>query len=301
MGFGRDLQAPISACLMALVLLWQPSSAAAKTSGLSTLGACPSAGTESAQVASVDGRLDLALRDGRSLHLVGLDPVQATPDNPDFPDHAKAVLAQLLGRGISFLPLSAVPDRWARIPAFGFFLDGPAGEPAGVAEFLLAKGFARHMPTPESHACAEIFRGAEEKARAGQVGLWHDPYYAILAATNRAAFTDKAATNVIVEGRLVDVTSNHYRTSLEFAPRRDYGFTVTILQRNVAIFEQSGLHFRALIGRTLRVRGLLDLRFGPQIEAASADDIEVIAGGQNEGGVVRQSETNPAVPSTKQP
>lgn len=72
------------------------------------------------------------------------------------------------------------------------------------------------------------------------------------------------------------------RTNLQFAPRHDRAFSVTILQRNVKIFEQAGFDFHALIGRRLRVRGLLDLRFGPQIEISSADEIELIPEAQDD-------------------
>jgi endonuclease YncB( thermonuclease family) len=285
------------ATALALALLAAP--ARARTAAPSSAVVCPAAGLQNAKVAKVDSRLDLTLQDGRSLHLAGLDPVQPTPDAPDFPDRAKAALAAAVGSGISFLPLAASPDRWGRIPAFVFVAQPAPKAPEGLAEFLLAQGFARYMPVPEAHSCAAAFRAAEEKARRTGQGLWRDPYYAILEATNRASFADMAATNVIVEGRLVAVTANHYRTSLAFAPSRDHGFAVTILRRNVTIFERAGLNFRALIGRTLRVRGLLDLRFGPEIEINSADDIEVVTESQNEGDVAKRSETGLAPPPAK--
>jgi hypothetical protein len=65
---------------------------------------------------------------------------------------------------------------------------------------------------------------------------------------------------------------------------------VTILQRNLAIFERSGLRFDALIGRRLRIRGLLDLRFGPQIEISSPDELELIPDRTSQdGGTVQHS------------
>ena len=36
------------------------------------------------------------------------------------------------------------------------------------------------------------------------------------------------------------------------------------------------MRFEALIGRTVRLRGLLDLRFGPQVELAGPDALELI-------------------------
>ena len=41
-------------------------------------------------------------------------------------------------------------------------------------------------------------------------------------------------------------------------------------------FQESHVDFTALIGRTLRLRGLLDLRFGPRIELDGPDDIEIL-------------------------
>jgi hypothetical protein len=240
----------------------------------------------------------LTLQDGRSLHLAGLDPVRPTPNAPDFPDRAKNALAAIVANGISFLPLATRPDRWGRIPAFAF-ATRPTGESGGIATSLLAQGLARYMPTQEAHSCGTIFRTAEEKARKARSGLWQDPYYAILAATNRAAFASKAATNVIVEGRLLAVTHNDYRTSLAFTPKRDHGFSATILRRNVARIERSGLDFRALVGHTLRVRGLLDLRFGPEIEISSADAIELVTNDIAEGNEARQSGTDVAPPPVK--
>ncbi len=47
------------------------------------------------------------------------------------------------------------------------------------------------------------------------------------------------------------------------------------------LFEQAAMKFNSLVGRSLRVRGLLDTRFGPQIEIVSPDEIELIVGEEN--------------------
>ncbi|MGA3301837.1 MAG: thermonuclease family protein [Methylovirgula sp.] len=278
------IDASASLCCLALALALSSPMAYAVAKYAEPLGACPSAGTQSAKVAKIDEGLDITLQDGRSLHLAGLDPPLPTHDHPDLALKAQNALAGHVGAGITFVPLSYAPDRWGRLPAFVFVQDKPGEVPQSLAQALLAQGLARFMPALEARPCRADFLAAEETARDAHLGLWRDPFYAVLDATDRAAFDDKGATNVIVEGRLLSVTSNPFRTTLAFSPRPERGFAVTLQQRNLAIFERSGLSFRALIGQRLRIHGLLDLRFGPQIEISSPDELELISDGQSQDG-----------------
>ncbi len=181
---------------------------------------CPSAGTDRAAVANIDERLEITLKDGRTLRLAGLEPPRPTPDAPDFDTAARDALAQRVGGQVAFVPLARMSDRWGRIPAFVFFDSSvPDAAPVSAADLLLAGGFARFMPEPEARPCRGAFLAAEAKARAAKLGLWRDPFYAILAATDRQAFAERAATNVIVEGRLVAIDEGPLRTNLQFAPR----------------------------------------------------------------------------------
>ncbi len=262
--------------------------------------ACPTAGTSRAAIAGIDERLEITLKDGRTLRLAGLEPPRPTPQGPDFDLAARDALAAQSGSEIAFVPLAQKPDRWGRIPAFAFFDPPTSGaSPVSAGQFLLAGGFARFMPAPEAHACRTEFLAAEATARAGKLGLWRDPFYAVIAATDRDAFADKAATNAIVEGRLAAVDKGPFGTTLQFASRRERTFSVTILQRNVKIFDRAGLDFHALIGRTLRVRGLLDLRFGPQIEISTADEIELIPEAEDGRGMGQAFEVKTPPPPGK--
>ena len=120
---------------------------------------------------------------------------------------------------------------------------------------------------------------AEAEARSGGLGLWHDPYYGVLAVDDRDAFTERSATNIVAEGRLWRVDAGPFRTKLRFAAPGEAkrGLLVAVvLPKLMRRFEEQGLHFEALIGRTLRLRGLLDLRFGPQVELAGPDALELL-------------------------
>ena len=53
--------------------------------------------------------------------------------------------------------------------------------------------------------------------------------------------------------------------------------TVTILQRNRASFENAGMDPKKLEGARVRVRGFVEERGGPRIEAVRPEQIEIAA------------------------
>jgi endonuclease YncB( thermonuclease family) len=238
---------------------------------------CPARGSEHDRVASVNDRLELTLDDGRTLRLAGFEPVRPTPENPDFAAAVRDHLARLLTNAIDVLPL-AKPDRWGRVPAFAFVLGATPEAPGrSLAVSLLAQGDGRFMPDRDAVACQIDFLQAEAAARDGAIGLWHDPYYAVISPTDRATFAEKAATNVIVEGNVADVDARPRRIYLLFGARHSGAFAVTISQRDAKIFDQAGLNPQSLIGRRIRVRGLLDLRFGAEISVSEPAAIEIVS------------------------
>ena len=241
---------------------------------------CPSPGeaADHALVVSIDEKLELTLNDGRVLRIAGIDPPRPTPDNPDLDQKSRDTLANWLnGRDIGFQPLGTALDRWGRLPCFVFAAASASDQRLlSVGEALLDAGLARFKPSTEAKSCRTALLAAEASARAAGLGVWSDPYYMVIKATGRSVFAEKAATSVIVEGQVTNVVAGAARTTLSFGPRRGEDFSVTILQRNIKTFIAAGLNVPGLTGRVLRVRGLLDLRFGPQMEISSPDEIELI-------------------------
>ena len=240
--------------------------------------ACPGAGDASITVAAVDPRLELRLADGRRLRLVGLDAAARTPDDADLGETSRAALATTIaGKALTALVLSDKPDRWGRLPAMAFRQGDTS--PGGLAGLAITSGLARYLPEAAARDCRDTLLANEGEARSTKVGLWHDPYYGVLAVDDRRAFAERSATNVVVEGRLWRVDPGPFRTKLRFAaPGEDrHGLLVAVvLPKVMKRFEGQGVHFEALIGRTLRLRGLLDLRFGPQIEIEGPDAMELV-------------------------
>jgi endonuclease YncB( thermonuclease family) len=263
--------------LATLILFAGPTDAIAQT--------CPTLGQDTARVVAVAPRLELRLSDNRIVRLVGLDPALPTPSASDMDETVRSRFsATLTGQNVTFRAMSGAPDRWGRIPAL-VFVPGNA-TPGGVVGDAIAAGFGRFLAEPAAHDCRDALIRLEEKARAEKLGLWADPYYSVLAVNDRDGFSERAGTNVLAEGRLTAVQPGPYRTTLRFADpspnssgRASPGghmLVATIVPRAMKTFDARRMDLQALIGQKIRIRGLLDLRFGPRIELASPDDIEAI-------------------------
>jgi endonuclease YncB( thermonuclease family) len=245
---------------------------------------CSAEGAARAKIASINERLELTLTGGQELKIAGVDPPRPTPSDPDLEAKSREPLARwLLGKEILFRPLAGRPDRWGRLSALVFAPgEAPNAPLLAVAEALIDAGLARFDPNADGRLCRAALLAAEASARAAALGLWADPYYAVLPAAERESLAEKAGTFVIVEGKVASVDATGFRATLFFGPRRGWHFSVTILQRNIKLFDAAGLNLAQFAGQILRVRGLLDMRFGPQIEISSPDEIEVIAQGQDQ-------------------
>lgn len=242
---------------------------------------CPDKGAREVQVADVEARLELRLIDGRLLRLAGIDPPGSTPEQPDLGDTEVATWgAEVRGKAIGVRLLSDRPDRWGRLPAFVF----RAGDgPGGLATRLIAAGAARYLAEPLAAACRDLFLAAEVKARGEKLGLWRDPYYAVLGVDDWAAFREKAGTIVVAEAVLASVDTNSFRTTLRFAApkhvsgQKPFGgrmLVATISPRVMKVFAAQSRKLGTLVGTRLRLRGLLDLRFGPHLVLDGPDSIE---------------------------
>ncbi len=232
-----------------------------------------------AEVASIDERLDLTLVDGTVLKLAGIDPPGPTPDDPALDQMAgKRLSAWLAGRKIRFRALDDRKDRWGRISALVFAEGGTPGGPLlSVAAAVLDAGLGRFVAVEAARPCRPVLLAAEAAARKARLGVWADPYYAVIAASDRDALYERTGTSVVIEGEVVGVEAGRFRTTLLLGSRHGRDFSVTIAQRNVEIFRAAGLDPDGSKGKVFRVRGLLDTRFGPQIEISSPDEIEIVS------------------------
>lgn len=243
--------------------------------------ACSAQGGATARVKSIDDRLELVLDDGHQIVLAGLEPPMAKPGEAGVAEQARDRLQTWVeGRDVIIRLLAAMPDRWGRFPALVFakVVDDETTPPVSLAQALIAEGLAR-VRISSVNPCLRQFLEAETQARDSGRPIWTDPDTAVIAAEDAEGFVGREGSLVIVEGQVSGIGTSGYRTWLNFGPNHFRDFSVTVLKPNLKIFDKAGLSLQSLEGQRLRVRGLLDLRFGPQIEIADPGAIEVLGVG----------------------
>ncbi|HET6378526.1 MAG TPA: thermonuclease family protein, partial [Methylocella sp.] len=171
------------------------------------------------------------------------------------------------------------PDRWGRTVAFVYAAPQDAVSPSETArvsagEALAGAGLARYAPEAAARPCRSSLLAAEARARSARLGLWADPYYGVIAANGAEPFAERAGTSVIAEGRVAGIGGQKPGIKLYFGPRKGRDLSVTVVPRNTAAYRAVSAKLSALKGRRVRVRGLLDMRFGPEIEIQGLDALE---------------------------
>jgi endonuclease YncB( thermonuclease family) len=235
--------------------------------------ACPAGSGERVSVASVNARGEIVLADGRAARLGGLDIPDAGRGEAESAANARAYLSsRLVGRAVELRILAAKPDRWGRLVVDISTADQGAAATESLALALLSAGLARVRPEVETRNCMTERLAAEDAARASGLGLWTDPYYGVVAASDLDELRQRDGQFAIVEGVVLRVGAGRDRTWLDFGRRGS--FTAVVATRQAKAFERAGLVLSALAGAKIRVRGAMDDRFGLRMAIEDPDQIE---------------------------
>ena len=212
--------------------------------------------------AIIDGRT-FRLDDGREVLLAGIESPLARS--------GKAALAALVeGREVSLQGDSDMPDRYGRQPAFVFV---EADRPVQVA--LLAQGDALLSAAVTEKDCARVLRAAEAAARTARRGIWGESTV-IKNAESPGDILTRIGQFTVVEGLVRSVREVGATTYVNFGRRWTQDFAVTISRRMVGAFESAGISIKSLETRRIRVRGWVEQRNGPRIEALRVGQIELV-------------------------
>ncbi len=205
--------------------------------------------------------------------LAGLDVPDPGRGDPALAAEARAWLtARLTGREIGLDVLAAKTDRWGRLLA-DVFVEGDASPSVSLA--LLSAGLARVRPEVEARDCLADRLAAEAAARLDGIGVWTDPYYGVVEATDLDDLRQRDGQFAIVEGVVLRVGAGRDRTWLDFGRRGS--FTAVVAMRQAKAFERAGLILSALAGVKIRVRGAMDNRFGLRMTISGPDAIELMS------------------------
>jgi hypothetical protein len=205
---------------------------------------------------------DIQTEDGRIVHLAGIDLA--------IPTEIAAGTAIVLKR------VASVPetDRYGRIVAHVFLRED--GVERWFQSDLLSGGLARVSSRIGDLACARALLAQEQAARAAKLGLWDEPEYVVGQADDPAGVLANRGRFALVEGRVLSVRESGGTFYVNFGRRWTQDFTVTIAKRRERAFAAAGIEPKSLAGRRVRIRGWIEERGGPWVEAAAPEQIEVL-------------------------
>jgi endonuclease YncB( thermonuclease family) len=221
-------------------------------------------------VAVLDGR-SLALDDGREIRLAGI----GTPPPPIPADES---LGNSGPRTAVDSGAKAAPESMALGQTVEQRQSLSPGDEASVAHRLIAQGFARVGAGLDDPACTAELLSRERVARTQRLGLWGEPDYAIMSAENGAELLGQEGRFAVVEGRVASVRESGGMIYMNFGRRWSQALTVTILKRHERSFAAAGLQPDRPAHPRLRVRGYVEERSGPRIEATRPEQIEIAEG-----------------------
>ena len=220
------------------------------------------------RVAAVIDARSFRLEDGREVVLAGIEPA-----GNDKSKNISALSAIAAGREVKLSGPDDTPDRYGRQPAFAF-LD--ASQPPIQAQ-LLAQGAALVSGSVADRDCAALLAAAEAAGREAKQGIWVDPT-AIKNAESPGDILAGIGRFTVIEGRVLSVRQAGATTYLNFGRNWTRDFAVTISRRILPAFENAGIVLKSLENKRIRVRGWVESRTGPRIEALHVGQIEVLGG-----------------------
>lgn len=190
------------------------------------------------------------------------------------PQDRTALEQLLLDRNVVLRGPNARPDRYGRLAALAF-----AGDASNSIQGQLvdqgAAVFSGDVADSDNKDCAMELLEREAAARRARRGVWADG--AAIKNTERPGdILPWIGQFVVAEGKIASVREASGTIYINFGRRWTEGFAVTISRRMIRRFDAWGIALKTLENRTVRVRGFVEQRTGPRIEALGPGQIELV-------------------------
>lgn len=253
-------------------------------SGSALHAACEFSLQGEGRVAAILDARTFRLDDGREVRLAGLELMQETSAR------SSEILTALIGGEVTLHGPDDRPDRYGRQPAFVF----AKGSGTSIQSELLTRGEALVSPTVTDPACSGALLAAEAAARAARRGIWTGS----TALKNAERPDDILAGKgrfAVVEGTISSARLAGATFYVNFGRQWTRDFAVTISRRMMPSFETAGIDLKSLKGKRVRVRGWVERRGGPRIEASHPGQIELIAASTRSTGTMAARDMMPRV------
>jgi len=227
--------------------------------------------------ASVSDGRTLVLSDGREIRLDAIEVPLMPPAGQEQPALAarSALAALLAGKTVELRQrVRGASDRYGRLLAFVH----PAGAPPArtASHEMLAAGYARLAGRVGDRGCMAELLADERKARDAKLGLWSEPVYAMARADRGTELLNHRGQFTLAEGKILSVRESGGTIYINFGRRGSQALTVTVLKRLERMFAGAGVAPNRLENRHVRVRGWVEDRNGPRIEATGPEQIEIL-------------------------
>ncbi|HXS05724.1 MAG TPA: thermonuclease family protein [Rhizomicrobium sp.] len=221
-----------------------------------------------AHVVRVEKDGALILPDGRGALLEGLRlPGWDQPLAPIAVQAIEALRALVTRAPLTVTTTAPESDRYGRLRVQAF-------SDVWLQVELLRRGLARVAIMPDRQECSPDFYEAEIEARQAGRGLWALPEFAVRKAKD---FSAPEGSFQIVEGHVFNVASPGGRMFLDFDPDFRKGFSAIIAPEDRKAFRNSDPALEELVGRDIRVRGILTNFNGrPEIALFNPRQIELL-------------------------
>ncbi len=219
----------------------------------------------------------VVLASGKQVRMVGTQAPKLALSRKNFTDwplakQAKQTLENIaLGQTVTLKYGGRKTDRHGRILAHLFTEDG-----TWLQKYMLEQGLARTYSFKDNRSCITELLKAEQTARTNSLNIWQNDYYDIMSASDLKQLNQKNGTYQIIEGELLKFDTVYGQLYFNFGENYRTDFTITVAKRNRLAFAQSNIDFKNPIGKKIRIRGWLEQRGGPMIEATHPEQFEFL-------------------------